>query len=460
MMRVAIYARISDDRAGAGLGVARQEKECRALCDSRGWKVAEVYADNDVSASRYSRKRRAGYDAMLRAVEAGEVDAIVAWHTDRLHRRPAELERFITVIEAAGTQVHTVKAGELNLNTPTGRLVARQLGSIAAYESEHKADRIRSKARELAEAGKVGGGGTRPLGYEDDRVTIRESEAKEIRRAVKRVLTAGDSFFAVTRDWNARGFRTSAGRPWVVTSVKRVLLSGRIAGLRVHQGVVIGDAVWPGIITADEHHLLVARSTHRKNRKPHRYLLTGMIFTPDGAPIVAAGPSERGVRRYKGPGVMIPADPVEVEVSERLLARLDTRALAKALKRDRGGTESKRARDLANQVAAADRALERINDMYEEGIITKADAGRRRAAREAERDALRQRLSAADNGRALPASLPSAGAEIGTWWTGANLDDRRRLLARFIERVEVAPARAPGRHAEPAEERVEVRWRV
>jgi DNA invertase Pin-like site-specific DNA recombinase len=55
MIRAAIYCRISQDRAGAGLGVTRQE-DCGAPCERRGWVVVEVYADNDVSA--YSGKPR------------------------------------------------------------------------------------------------------------------------------------------------------------------------------------------------------------------------------------------------------------------------------------------------------------------------------------------------------------------------------------------------------------------
>ncbi|MEV0583029.1 recombinase family protein [Nonomuraea sp. NPDC050310] len=48
--RAAIYCRISQDREGAGLGVARQEADCRKLVELRGWNVAGVYPDNDVSA--------------------------------------------------------------------------------------------------------------------------------------------------------------------------------------------------------------------------------------------------------------------------------------------------------------------------------------------------------------------------------------------------------------------------
>src|SRR5262245_18603406 len=89
----AIYCRISSDRSGDGLGVARQEELCRTLAADRGWPVAEVYTDNDRSA--YSRKKRPEYERMLGDVEAGLVDAVVCVDLDRLTRRPAELERFI-----------------------------------------------------------------------------------------------------------------------------------------------------------------------------------------------------------------------------------------------------------------------------------------------------------------------------------------------------------------------------
>jgi DNA invertase Pin-like site-specific DNA recombinase len=51
-VRAAVYVRISSDRVGAGLGVARQEEDCRGLYDRLGWQVARVYSDNDVSATR------------------------------------------------------------------------------------------------------------------------------------------------------------------------------------------------------------------------------------------------------------------------------------------------------------------------------------------------------------------------------------------------------------------------
>src|SRR5688572_30028619 len=85
-LRAAIYARISLDRDGKKLGVARQLDDCRKLASDRGWEIAGEYVDNDVSATR--SRRRPEYEQMLDEVEAGRVDAIVAWDLDRLTRKP------------------------------------------------------------------------------------------------------------------------------------------------------------------------------------------------------------------------------------------------------------------------------------------------------------------------------------------------------------------------------------
>jgi site-specific DNA recombinase len=92
--RAAIYCRISHDKTGAGLGVERQEQDCRELAGRLGWSVTEVFCDNDLSA--YSGKQRPRYQAMLEAIRAGRMDAVLAWHTDRLHRSPIELEEYIS----------------------------------------------------------------------------------------------------------------------------------------------------------------------------------------------------------------------------------------------------------------------------------------------------------------------------------------------------------------------------
>src|SRR5437879_2212926 len=95
----AIYCRISADREGARLGVARQEADCRPLCERLGYppERIRVYSDNDLSA--YSGKPRPAYRNLLRDMESGEVTLVTAWHTDRLHRSNKELAHFVEIVE-------------------------------------------------------------------------------------------------------------------------------------------------------------------------------------------------------------------------------------------------------------------------------------------------------------------------------------------------------------------------
>ena len=80
MTQAAVYARISLDITDAGLGVARQLKDCEALAARKGWLVAQTYVDNDVSAS--SGKPRPQYERMMAALSCGELDALVCWNVE------------------------------------------------------------------------------------------------------------------------------------------------------------------------------------------------------------------------------------------------------------------------------------------------------------------------------------------------------------------------------------------
>ena len=125
---------------------------------------------------------------------------------------------------------------------------AIRIGAVARRESDDKSRRIKSKHAELALAGKPNGG-TRPIGYESDHVTMRSAEAKVIRDGA-RMLLRGHSIMSVVKAWNAAGSKTVAGRSWYPSAVRRVLMSARIGGMREHEDEIVGKAIWPAIISA------------------------------------------------------------------------------------------------------------------------------------------------------------------------------------------------------------------
>jgi DNA invertase Pin-like site-specific DNA recombinase len=228
--------------------VERQATDCRALADQLKYTVVRVITDNDVSA--YKGKRR-GYTELLEALDAGEADAVLSWHNDRLHRQPKELEPFIELVERRRIEVHFVQSGPIDLATPSGRLSARIAGAVAMHESEHKAARLTRQRKQAALAGRWSGG-PRPFGFEADGVTVRPVEAELIRRGYDIILSGG-SLWSVNTLLNEAGVRTTRdGLRWELITTKAVLLRPRNAGLSVHQGKVVGKGEWEPIVSEDE----------------------------------------------------------------------------------------------------------------------------------------------------------------------------------------------------------------
>jgi site-specific DNA recombinase len=247
-MQVAIYTRISKDREGAGLGVERQRQDCEEIAAQLGWTVVGTFVDNDTGA--YSGRRRPGYEALCEALESGRAKAVIAWHTDRLHRRPSELETFIDLCDRKSIEVRTVKSGSLDLSTPTGRMVARMLGAAARHEVEHLVERAKRAKQQAAVDGKFRGG-RRAFGYQKDGLNTVPDEADAIRAAAEAVLT-GVSLSQVARRWNEQGLRTSyGGRTFSSKEVRKVLLRPRNAGIMLHEGKRIGTGQWETILDPD-----------------------------------------------------------------------------------------------------------------------------------------------------------------------------------------------------------------
>ncbi|MFE9027217.1 recombinase family protein [Streptomyces iakyrus] len=461
--RAAIYCRISQDRGGAGLGVARQEEDCRALCTRLGWDVVAVYPDNDVSA--YSGAPRPKWQELLADIHRGEIDAIAVWHVDRLTRSPRELEDVIDLADRQGVELATV-SGEIDLATPTGRMVARMLGAAARHEAEHKAERQKRQRRQAAEAGRVAGGGARPYGYEDDRVTVRESEAHVIREGVRRVL-ANESLASICRDWQARGIVSPSGKPWKPSALRRLLASARISGRREHTprgswettrpllGEIVAAAVWPGIIShgdSDRVRTVLSDPARRRSvegRTKRSYLLSGVLRCgkpkADGKPCGygMVGRPRSGVPRYVCPNVpgtdacggsAANTDRTDDHVRDMVLAALESPLLMQRLrKEDDAGSE----------------LYDEIREDEEELEALAADMGERRISRKEwmiARQPIEDRLNRNRAKLAKVSRIAVLSDFVGSFedmkarWKKMNNSQRRAIITACVRSIEVRPA--------------------
>jgi site-specific DNA recombinase len=455
-MRAAVYVRISDDRTGAGLGVARQEADCRALCEKEGWQVAEVFVDNDVSA--YSGKARPAYARMLDRLTGREFDVLVAWHPDRLHRSPKELEAFIDLLESTKTRVRTVMAGEYDLATPTGRMTARVVGAVARHESEHKADRTRRKHRELAEAGKDAGGG-RPFGFREDRLTVDPVERALVADAAQAILD-GRTLRSVVVSWNAAGVATATGGRWSSVGLKRLLTSPRTGGYREHAGK-LHKAVWEPLldeVTWRRVRAVLLDPGRRKSWTSREYLLTGGIARCGregcGAALIARPRADKrrcyvcaSPPNFSGCGkIRVLADPIEDHVLREVKAAIDAGRMSPAAQPG----------DLAATLAAIDEAeaalAELADDYYAHRAITKAQFQSASAALSERVASLRAEVSVSERERVTPVVDRSV---LDLW--PSEVSAQQAIIRRVVDAVYVDPAVRGRNFYDP--ERVRIDWR-
>ena len=459
----AIYARISQDRTGEGLGVSRQIADCEAEAERRSWPVAEHYVDDDISA--YSGTHRPGYAKLLADIADGAVDAVLVYHLDRLTRRPKELEEFVEVCDAAGMRHVATVQGDVNLGNGDGLLLARIASAVAANESDAKSRRVRRKMDEVAQSGRPHGGANRPYGFEDDKVTVREAEAHTIRTLAERFL-AGESLTSLARWLNEEDIVTSLGREWRPQGVRHLLKSPRLSGQRVHRGQIIGPGSWPAIITPQQTDQIIAKLSdpaRRTNRTARRYLLAGMLRCHRCEATLYAHP-RNGVRRYvckSGQGlfgcgeITVTGERVEELIVGAVLYRLDTPELAAALAGERAGDE--RAAALSDEIAQDRAQLDELATLYGNKEITAAEWSAARRPIDARLRTAERQLSQASNHRHLD-GLIGHGGKLREQWSTLNLDRQRSIVAALLDHAVIGPGPSGQSRFDP--DRVRPVWRL
>lgn len=464
--RAAIYCRISQDREGAGLGVERQRQDCEALAKRLGWSIVAQHSDNDISA--YSGKPRPGYLALLEQIRRGEVDAVLAWHEDRLHRSPRELEDYIDACEPRGVVTHFAQAGELDLATASGRMTARIRGAVSRQESEHKSERTKRAQRQAAEAGKWLGGAP-PFGWnlaDNGGATLNRREAREIREAAKSLL-AGASLGSVVADLNARGVTTSTGRPWNYTSLRQVLTRPRNAGLSTLNGEVMGRTTWPPILTEDTWRavcaLLANPDRRRSTSNRARWLLSGIAVCGGegcGEPLRSAtvasnrakGTTRTVYRCRVGGRGHVARSAVELDdhverIVLALLARPDLATLTATGARA-ADTEGLRVEAVSIRQQQGEAA-----DLFAAGDITGAQLAKITKRLRERLEDVEAAMARAARGSSL---APFVGRDPGKVWRGLTIDRKRAVVREFMT-ITVLPSGKRGNVYDPDLVKIEPR---
>ncbi len=138
--RVALYARVSTLN---NQDPEMQLTELREYATRRGWQVSQEYVDHGVSGSQESRP---ALNLLMSDAKRRRFDAILVWKIDRFGRSLKHLVNALAELAALGIAFVSLR-DNLDLSTPSGRLMFQIIGAMAEFERALIQERVRAGIR-------------------------------------------------------------------------------------------------------------------------------------------------------------------------------------------------------------------------------------------------------------------------------------------------------------------------
>lgn len=437
------YLRVSMDRSGRQRSVNEQHDDNERAAVAHGLQLGEPYREaRDVSASRYSRKVRGGFAALLADLENDRfgADALVLWESSRGSRRVGEWVTLIELCEERGVQVFVTTHGRAY--DPSNARDRRSLLEDAV-DSEYESAKVSTRAKRAAASNAAAGrpNGSPPLGYRavydprTGRLLNWEPHPDEAPLVVElfRRLAAGHSLRAIARDWKTRGILNDSGTPYSSQHLRQTALRVTYIGKRSHRGEIT-EATWPAIvdesvfwqvqriITAPE------RVTTRHGRAVHEL---SMIIRCDvcGGPLVCIqrrGRTEYRCQRHSC--IHIPQRPVDELITAAMLDYLARPDVYDAFATTTGGGEQ--VQRVRGELAKARAELDELHDALGKGEISVRMAARAEPQIEARIASLEYQERELSTPSALH-SFMAPGDDVSARWKTAPISTRREV-ARIL----------------------------
>jgi DNA invertase Pin-like site-specific DNA recombinase len=127
-----------------------QLSELREYASRRGWTITREYIDQGVSGSKESRPQLNG---LMVDAHLGKFDAVLVWKIDRFGRSLKHLVNALADLCAYRVAFVSFR-DNLDLSTPSGRLMFQIIGAMAEFERSLIQERVKAGLRNARAKGK------------------------------------------------------------------------------------------------------------------------------------------------------------------------------------------------------------------------------------------------------------------------------------------------------------------
>lgn len=130
-MRAGIYYRVSSEEQIDGFSLDAQRRTLLDFCQSKGWRIADEYADEGKSARGDKIEKRPAFKRMMEDAESGRIDVVIVHKIDRFSRNIGVTFNCLEMLARHGVSFVAVAQPDLDYTRPEGRLFMGMMATLA-----------------------------------------------------------------------------------------------------------------------------------------------------------------------------------------------------------------------------------------------------------------------------------------------------------------------------------------
>lgn len=373
MKRIALYMRVSStQQVEEGDSIPAQRDALTKYANEKGYFVAGEYLDDGISGTKYSQRDE--LQRLLSDVQSGKIDLILITRLDRWFRSVRHYTATQAILDKHNVGWTAIWEPIYDTTTPQGRLIVNQMMSIAQFEAENTGQRIRQvQSYKLSQKEVISG--TTTAGYRiENKHLVPDENAPYVREAFEMYSACGN-LNEVMREYGLK-----YGMPGTKPAFRRMLMSPlykgeHYTGVKDFCPAIVPPDLWEdvqrklkmnvkvsqkqvyifsGLLRCAECGRTMGGNTRRRQRgncytETHQYRCTGYYARMPRQCINRKVAAESVTERYL-------IEHIKPMIRDRIL---QYEVMEKSQGRER----------LPERIAATEKKIDRLKNLYIEGLI-------------------------------------------------------------------------------------------
>ena len=230
MLRVAAYARVSTEKDDQINSLINQRQYFEEYIKNHSdWDFAGVFFDEGISGTQ--TKKRTGFNRMIEACKAGEIDLILTKEVSRFARNTVDTLAYTRMLKEYNVGVLFIN-DNIDTRDNDGEFRLSIMASVAQEESRKTSERVKWGQRRAMENGVVFGNNS-IYGYtlKNGQLTVNENEAEIIRLIFHKYTFEGKGTHIIARELYEEGVKPPRTDGfWSSTMILRILRNEKYVG--------------------------------------------------------------------------------------------------------------------------------------------------------------------------------------------------------------------------------------